>query len=461
MGQELDYWQYPESRRLELKEQFPGGDQIAKTVVAFANGAGGRIIFGIRDNPRTVVGVPEAELFRLEERISQCIFDQCYPTIIPEIYIQAIDGKSLLVVEVYPGSDKPYYLKTDGKQNGTYIRIGSTNRKATQETLKELERQRRHLSFDGVPDYDIKLKDLDLTQFMEDYRMATGRVLNNQGLENLGLVIEERNVLYPTNAAILLSNSQIRKQRFPYSKMELARFKGEDTTIFLDQTTIEGPVHSLIEPSLAFIKRNIALGSRIGEVYRKDFWEYPLTALREVLINAVVHRDYSILGSDIKVRIFDNMLEVTSPGSLPDSMLPEALGTGRSEVRNRVLAPLFKDLKLIEAWGTGIKKIREEVAKYKNIQFSFDEIHHACRVQFTKFEAKHKKSKSVKTSSVALRHQKLLDFFERGKQVSFEEVKGHFPKISKRTLQADLAVLKQEGFIKFEGRGRGALWMLC
>ncbi|MGD2016395.1 MAG: ATP-binding protein, partial [Desulfobacterales bacterium] len=112
--------------------------------------------------------------------------------------------------------------------------------------------------------------------------------------------------------------------------------------------------------------------------------EYPLEAIREALINAIIHRDYAILGSDIKVAIYDDMLEITSPGSLPDALSVEELGTGRSEIRNRVLAPIFKDLKLIEAWGSGIQKIRKELDQYPEIGLILQEVGSAFQVQFVK-----------------------------------------------------------------------------
>ena len=106
----IPFWKQPESRRLELKEVFPKGGQLVRTVVAFANGAGGKIVFGVRNEPREILGIPDNELFPLEEKISNYIFDRCTPAIIPEIYIQAAIGKHLLVVEIFPGSQKPYYL---------------------------------------------------------------------------------------------------------------------------------------------------------------------------------------------------------------------------------------------------------------------------------------------------------------------------------------------------------------
>ena len=378
------FWLQPESRRLEFKETWPGGSQIAHTAIGFANGAGGRFVFGVKDEPRNIIGIPEDEIFKLEEKAANHIFDQCSPSIIPEIYLQNVEGKNLLVIEIYPGYQKPYFLKNKGKHKGTYIRVGSANRLASEETLISLERAGRKISFDEVVLYDLKADELDIEKFKTDYTKISGKTINEKKLRNLGLLSLERNQLYPTQAAVLLSESTIKKRLFPYAKIECARFKGTETKVFLDQITADGPIHASIEPCMAFIKRNIALGSTIGEIYREDRWEYPLEAVREALINAVIHRDYSILGSDIKVAIFDDMLEITSPGPLPDNLPPEALGSGRSEIRNRTLAPIFKDLKMIEAWGTGIQKMHIENEKYPEIELNIKEIDNAFQIQFIK-----------------------------------------------------------------------------
>ena len=381
------FWLQPESRRLEFKEAWPKGDQTARTVVAFANGAGGKIVFGVKNEPREIIGISDDELFALQERAANHIFDRCTPTIIPEIYIQNVEGKPLLVVETFPGFQKPYYLKHKGKHKGTYVRIGSVNRLASEETLASLERDKRKISYDEVVAYELTAGTINLKRFTADYTTSSGKPLHEEKLLNLGLFVLERETLFPTHAALLLSESPERKRFFPYAKIECARFKGTETKVFLDQATIDEPIYATIEPCMAFIKRNIALGSRIGEIYREDRWEYPLEAVREAIINAVVHRDYAIQGSDIKVAIFNDMLEITSPGPLPDTLPPDALGTGRSEIRNRILAPIFKELKLIEAWGTGIQKMRAETQKYPEIELILQETGHAFQVQFIKKEA--------------------------------------------------------------------------
>ncbi|MDA3787684.1 MAG: hypothetical protein PF503_04235 [Desulfobacula sp.] len=152
----------------------------------------------------------------------------------------------------------------------------------------------------------------------------------------------------------------------------------------IDQQTIDAPVFAQPEEAMKFIMRNIAQGSTLNLVYRKDMWEYPLTAIREVVINAVVHRDYSILGSDIKIAIFDDMLEITSPGTLMPSISPDSLENTPSEIRNRTIAPIFKDCKLIEQWGSGFRKIYSDIAVYNNIELKINEPGLSFQIQFIK-----------------------------------------------------------------------------
>jgi predicted HTH transcriptional regulator len=216
------------------------------------------------------------------------------------------------VVEVFPGSNKPYYIAKEGKAGGTYIRIGSSTRKAGPAIIDDLERQSRRISFDAMPAYDVVLDEDAFLSFKTDYVKATGWAPIKNLRQKLGLTATEAGRTYPVNAAVLLSSSAERKRLFPYAKIECARFKGTDTSTFLDQATIEEPLHRCVEPCISFIKKNIALGSTIGEVYRKDRWEYPLSAIREAVINAIIHRDYGVAGSDIKIAIFDDMLEITS-----------------------------------------------------------------------------------------------------------------------------------------------------
>ena len=144
-----DLIKHPEGRRLEFKGELPENADLAKTIVAFANDAGGELYIGISNNPREVVGVAENELLAIEEKISNIIYDRCYPAILPEITFLMDDDKHLIKVSIYRGSTPPYYLKDKGKLQGTYIRVGSSNRQADEAIIAELERRKRNISFDG------------------------------------------------------------------------------------------------------------------------------------------------------------------------------------------------------------------------------------------------------------------------------------------------------------------------
>jgi predicted HTH transcriptional regulator len=158
----------------------------------------------------------------------------------------------------------------------------------------------------------------------------------------------------PTIALILLSDDHLRKQQFPNAKIECARFKGTDPGNFIDQKTIETNVGLQAELAYQFVLRHISQSSTdYTGVYRNDRWEYPTVAIREVIRNAVIHRDYSMTGKDIKIAVFDDKIEITSPGKLMPSVDFSNMESRQSDIRNKILAPVFKQLRIIEQWGNG------------------------------------------------------------------------------------------------------------
>jgi len=382
-----------EGRRLEFKENLDHGDRIEKTVIAFSNDAGGEIYIGIKNEPRRIIGFPENEILKLEQQVSNLIFDNSQPSIIPDIAIVNHQGTFLIKITVYPGSQTPYFLKSLGKNKGTFIRVGSSNKPADEAIIQELERRRRNISFDSLPNYEFNIDKIELTSFAKLFYEQTGKRLDKRAYEKLGLVITEDKKNIPTIASILLSESNIKSKEFHYAKIECARFKGTTTSETLDSQTIDEPV--CLQPDLAinFIKRNIKKGSEIKGAYRKERWEYPLEAIREIIVNAVIHRDYSQLGRDIKVAIFDDMLEITSPGTLPASIDINNLSGGLSEIRNRTLAPIFRMLNLIEQWGTGFKKLNDQLNEYPEIEVKYLEPGLSFQVQFVKKNYVAQKSK--------------------------------------------------------------------
>ena len=341
-----------ENRRIEFKQQLPNSNGLSKTVVAFSNGAGGKLIIGVKDN-REIMGISDDEIIELPDRISNIIYDTCLPAIIPEIYTENIEGKNILVVEIFPGNLKPYYIKSEGKNNGIYIRVGATNKLADKEMILELERQKRNISFDEECLYNYDFSKLDFTKLIGDFKKYTDKELTNEALLNFKLIKNENGISYPTNATMLLTDNDY----FEYARVKCARFKGTDVGEFIDQKEIKGPIYEQVESVMSFAKMYLSKKGTITELQRQDEYEVPLIALREAIANAVVHRDYNISGADIKFAIFDDRIEITSPGQLPKTLDIDDIKLGRSEIRNKVIARFFKELRFIEEWGTGIRRI--------------------------------------------------------------------------------------------------------
>lgn len=251
----LDLIQQGESKTLELKSRLPQHDQLAKTIVAFANTSGGKLVLGV-DDQRNVVGVAEDDLFTLQDQITSIIHDRCSPFILPEIYTANLQGKMVLVVEVFRGNLPPYYLKSEGKNNGAYLRIGASNRKADFDHVLELERQRRNQSFDEEICREQTLQTLDLGP-LERRFAALGKPLDQEKLKNLKLIQQEQGTTWPTQGLLILLGLQ------PHVVTKCARFKGTDMSVFLDRKEYTGDLITQLEQAEAFIKNHIHLRGEI------------------------------------------------------------------------------------------------------------------------------------------------------------------------------------------------------
>ena len=374
--------QQPEGRRLEFKQELPVSGDLAKTIVAFANDAGGELFIGIRNEPREIIGIPEDDLLKMEEQISNLIHDHCYPVIVPDISFHGDDGARFIRVKIFRGSNFPYYLKAKGKLEGTFIRVGSSNRKADAEIIAELERHRRNISFDSELVHNKQVSHLNLESFKAFFREKAGEELDDTALRKLDLLKEHQGERLPTNTCLLFADYNSRKEYFPYSKIECARFKGVSTDTFIDQKTIDDHIGVQAELAYDFVLRHINKGATVNGVYTESRWEYPVIAIREVIRNAVVHRDYSLTGKDIKVAVYDDMVEITSPGKLMPSIDFNELEARQSDIRNKVIAPIFKRIGVIDQWGNGLKLIAAELKSYPDIEFKWFEKGLSFQVQF-------------------------------------------------------------------------------
>jgi len=361
-----------EHETVEYKRDIPAEkEKYLKTAVAFANAAGGQIIFGVENNTWEIIGFSNDEVFQKMDAITNSIFDACEPSIVPIMAIEELAGKKIIVATIRPGMAKPYYLRKYGMMDGTFVRIAGVTRKAEPYMIKELQLEGTGTSFDTlqvvgeITEEEIhslcdRMYQHALARCQtEEQRAEQKKVTVNQLVSWKILVLFNGNY-YPTNAWKLLTDPT---ELFPEAIIQMAVFKGDTRAVFLDRKTATGPIDQQIEEAMHFVKRNIRLGSRIEGVYREDIYELPIDSIREMISNAVCHRSYVSPGS-IQLAIYDDRLEVTSPGRISPDLTIEQLIEGNSRVRNVAIGAAFQYMHIIERWGTGIPRIIKEAKEY-------------------------------------------------------------------------------------------------
>jgi len=358
-----------EGKTLEFKENCRPLQNIVRTAVAFANTAGGVIVIGIRNRTKAVIGL--ADPLADEERLANAFAETIRPLLIPDIQFHAWHDRELIVVSV-PHTVGPSYVKSEGPDNGVYIRLGSTNRRAGPEMIAEIRRLARNSVFDEQPCSEMNSEDIDF-RVASEFFSAASRSFNQSHRRTLGLLVRHGNRDVPTNGAVLLFGKE-RKRLFPDATIRCARFAGTDTQRFIDQNEIDEHLPEAVESAIAFIERHTRQGIEIGRVRRREIPQYPPEAIREAIINAVVHTDYSIGGAGTKIGIFDDRIEITNPGLLPFGLTLEAALSGVSKLRNRVIGRTFRELGLIEQWGSGMGRMLKACTKAGIASPQFKEI---------------------------------------------------------------------------------------
>ena len=193
-------------------------------------------------------------------------------------------------------------------------------------------------------------------------------------LENWKVLRKTGDEEFASNAFVLLTSDY-----FPFSKTQCAVFKGKDRTVFLDKREYTGPIYEQIEEAVDFVLRNIRLGAKIKGLQREESYELPPEAIREMIVNAHCHRNY-MAESCVQVAVYDDRLEVTSPGGLYNGLTFEEALQGHSKLRNRAIANVFSQMGLVEAWGTGLQRIRSAAREYGLLDPEFIETAEMFRV---------------------------------------------------------------------------------
>ena len=475
-----------ESKHVEFKEDLPEKSiKYMKSVVAFANGAGGKNIFGIADKTREVIGFDKEDVFKKMDAIANAVSDSCEPAIIPDITLQSVEGKTIIVVEISEGRQRPYYIKAPGRDGGVYVRVAGTTRLADEYMIKELMFEGSNRHFDQVlcagltiTDEDVEalckaMKEQAVKNAHNEEQKASIKDVGRQQLRSWGILIERDGKDYPSNAYAILAGSG-----GLHVATQCGVFKGTTKAVFVDRREYTGPVWEQIEEAFQFVLRNIHLGAAIVGIYRQDIYEIPPDAIRELIINAVVHRSYLDHGT-IQVAVYDDRLEITSPGKLPIGQTLERMKEGYSKIRNEALAYAFSYMNLIEHWGSGIPRIIDKVkaAGLRESEFIGGEVDLCINIYRGQVDTNNAKINAndakndvnyiengtsgakIPLSKEQMQVERLLQVIEKipsATQAYYAEQIG----VSKRTVSRMFVSLQEKGVLKQNGTRRKSNWLI-
>ena len=386
-----------ESEVVELKEIYTS--DLKKEIIAFANTNGGTIYIGVQDSGE-IVGLDDADF--VMQQISNSLRDSIRPDVsmFTHIELQQEENKFYIKLIVSQGTKKPYYLSDKGmKPTGVYVRSGTTSAPASEDAIRMMIKMTDGDSFETNRSLVQELTFHVLTEEMKKRSFDFTEVQ----MRNLGILSLEG--IY-TNMGLLVSDQCKHSIKF-------AIFQGTDKLVFRDRKELTGSIFSQLTDAYKTIDFYNSTKASFHDLIRTDERDYPEEAIREALLNAIVHRDYSFSGS-IFINLYSDRLEIISLGGLVSGLSLEAVMLGASQPRNEKLAALFYRMKLIEAYGTGISKI---ISCYEGapVKPKFETVEGAFRVVLPNIHAQNLSVEDEKFLPV-------LNLFEKQKEITRHDV---------------------------------------
>jgi len=447
-----------ESETLELKRTTGELRGAGQTLCGLLNQRGGVVVFGVAADGR--IAGQEVNDGTLRD-VAAAVRDIDPAPRVDVRRIEAGGGRSLIVLRADAGSAAPYTY--DGRP---FIRLGSTTRRMNREEYERRLLARLHARhrWETLPATSWSIADLDADEIRQTVVEAVAaKRLAAVPSEKPEAILRRLNLLadgHPTQAAVVLFSRNPLPQ-FPQCEIRLARFRGVAKSEFIDHRQFQGHAFALLRQADAFFDMHLPVASRIvsGRMRREDRPQYPPEALRDALVNALCHRDYSEAGASVGVAIFDDRLEVWSYGRLPGGLTTQQLlGDHPSVRRNELIADVFYRRGYIEKWGRGTQKILDLCRRIGARDPEFVEQGGEIGVRFwPAFRAPAHKTPGKLTE----RQDRLLAVLRaRGVSSLAELVGGVGGGVTERTVQRDLETLRAQGLVQLTGRGRGARYSL-
>ena len=386
-----------ESETVELKEIYT--PDLKKEIIAFANTIGGTVYIGI-DNNGEIVGIDDADF--VMQQISNSLRDGIRPDISMFTHIELMheDNKCFIKITINQGTRKPYYLSDKGlKPSGVYVRSGTTASPASEDAIRMMIKIADGDSFESNRSL---IQELTFSSLKDAFQIR-GLTFTEVQMKNLGILSSDD--IY-TNLGLLVSDQCRHSIKF-------AIFQGNDKLVFKDRKELTGSLFTQLADAFKTIDFYNSTRATFHDLLRTDERDYPEDAIREALLNAIVHRDYAFSGSTL-INLYSDRLEFISLGGLVPGLSLEAAMLGASQPRNEKLANLFYRMKLIEAYGTGISKIMSCYSGL-SVQPVFENVEGAFRVILPNIHAQ----KSIELDQ---KYIPVLKLFENKKEITRSDV---------------------------------------
>ena len=426
-----------ENKTTEFKREYV--DDIRYAVIAFANTEGGKLYIGLNDDG-TVCGVenPDDTILRLTNMIRDVIRPDV--TMFTDCNIQSSEGKNIVVLTVQRGTARPYYLHSKGvRPEGVYVRQGASSVPASETAILNMIRETSGDCYE-----DARSLNQQLTfNFASSYFKKKNVEFEDSQKRTLNLISPDGTY---SNLAMLLSDQCTHT-------IKMAVFEGSKKSVFKDRRELTGSLLEQLEGAYSYIDQFNHTRAEFNGLDRIDNKDYPAEAIREALLNAMVHRDYSVSGPTL-ISIFDDRIEFVTIGGLVRGISYEDIMLGVSALRNQHLANVFYRLKLIEAYGTGIMKINECYAD-EAIKPEIEVSNNAFKITLPNLNFKHETEEEIKPLEEAKDERKeiILDLLRKKKTIVRKDVDEALG-VSQTTASRILKEMVEENKIVIDGKGK-------
>lgn len=425
-----------ESMNVELKEILTS--ELKKEVVAFANTCDGIIYIGVNDKGE-VIGVENSD--DVIERAGASIRNAIKPDVsmYVTLNVEQVENKNIVTIRVQRGVSRPYYIAEKGlKPSGVYIRQGNSSVPASEDYIRQMIKETDGDSFEKLRSLNQELTFNYADMIFKNADISFGDIQK----KTLGIIGEDN--LY-TNLGLLLSDQCVHT-------LKIAIFEGKEKGIFKDRKEFKGSLLKQITEAFEYIDLLNKTQATFEGLIRKDERDYPVEAIREALLNAVVHREYSF-GASTLVNIYEDRIEFLSLGGIISGLSLEAVMLGVSQSRNEKLADVFYRLHLIEAYGTGIQKILLNYKNY-NLKPVFKAETGAFQVILPNIHYQSEIEENIEKQPLVLadEYKKIINFLEQGTK-SRKEIQEHI-ELSQSKIITMLRELLSLGLIVKIGNGK-------